>query len=194
MNLAYIWSFDFLAFSILDLVLLQYLLGAYFKLTGAFRTHRDYFNVIHEINNKYPDADPKDLTEDCRCAICQEKITEGKQLPCRHIFHLKCLQDWMRYRHICPVCRKELTPAREEQANQQRNGWVWNFGWPQWFNIEVGTAVTRHDDFEAQVGQLMEMFPDEDPGQIRADLAQRRSILAVADFYMTRNMNQHNAD
>jgi len=128
MNLAYIWSFNFLAFSLLDLVLLQYLLGAYFKLTGAIRSYRDYFKVIHEINNKYPDANPEEIADDCVCAICQENITEGKQLPCKHVFHLKCLQDWMRYRHICPVCRMELNPSRaNENVNQGDNVWSWSF-------------------------------------------------------------------
>ncbi|KAJ4370151.1 hypothetical protein N0V86_008887 [Didymella sp. IMI 355093] len=30
--------------------------------------------------------------------------------PCRHIFHAKCLEGWMRYRLICPNCREALPP------------------------------------------------------------------------------------
>lgn len=30
--------------------------------------------------------------------------------PCRHIFHTRCLQDWMDLRLVCPVCR-EVLPA-----------------------------------------------------------------------------------
>jgi len=192
MNLAYIWSFNFLAFSLLDLVLLQYLLGAYFKLTGAIREHQNYFNVIHEINNKYADADPADITPDCVCAICQEHITEGKQLPCRHIFHLKCLQDWMRYRHICPVCRMELTPDRNENENQQGTQiWGWSIEFPSFMTFRV----TRHQmvnreanpaQLDEQVQQLLQMFPDEDEGQLRADLIRTRSLLEVADAIMSR--------
>ncbi|KJZ74241.1 hypothetical protein HIM_06472 [Hirsutella minnesotensis 3608] len=30
--------------------------------------------------------------------------------PCRHIFHTKCLEGWMRFRLQCPICREELPP------------------------------------------------------------------------------------
>ncbi|KAL9130454.1 MAG: hypothetical protein Q9217_001377 [Psora testacea] len=30
--------------------------------------------------------------------------------PCRHIFHSRCLEGWMRYRLQCPICREGLPP------------------------------------------------------------------------------------
>lgn len=30
--------------------------------------------------------------------------------PCRHIFHTHCLEEWMRYRLQCPICRDALVP------------------------------------------------------------------------------------
>jgi hypothetical protein len=30
--------------------------------------------------------------------------------PCRHIFHTKCLENWMRFRLQCPICREDLPP------------------------------------------------------------------------------------
>ncbi|KAK3359989.1 hypothetical protein B0T25DRAFT_534438 [Lasiosphaeria hispida] len=30
--------------------------------------------------------------------------------PCRHIFHTKCLEGWLRFRLQCPICREELPP------------------------------------------------------------------------------------
>ncbi|GAM89045.1 hypothetical protein ANO11243_070790 [Dothideomycetidae sp. 11243] len=30
--------------------------------------------------------------------------------PCRHIFHTKCLEGWMKYRLQCPICREDLPP------------------------------------------------------------------------------------
>lgn len=30
--------------------------------------------------------------------------------PCRHIFHTQCLEDWMKYRLVCPNCRETLPP------------------------------------------------------------------------------------
>ncbi|KAI9698696.1 MAG: hypothetical protein M1836_003806 [Candelina mexicana] len=28
--------------------------------------------------------------------------------PCRHVFHTVCLEGWMRFRLVCPVCREDL--------------------------------------------------------------------------------------
>lgn len=30
--------------------------------------------------------------------------------PCRHVFHTECLEDWMKYKLQCPVCRNGLPP------------------------------------------------------------------------------------
>ncbi|TAQ90275.1 hypothetical protein B7494_g1448 [Chlorociboria aeruginascens] len=30
--------------------------------------------------------------------------------PCRHVFHSKCLEGWMRFRLQCPICREALPP------------------------------------------------------------------------------------
>ncbi|KAK1831570.1 hypothetical protein QBC39DRAFT_351004 [Podospora conica] len=30
--------------------------------------------------------------------------------PCRHIFHTKCLEGWLKFRLQCPICRDELPP------------------------------------------------------------------------------------
>jgi len=30
--------------------------------------------------------------------------------PCRHIFHTKCLEGWLRFRLQCPICREGLPP------------------------------------------------------------------------------------
>ncbi|RDA86598.1 hypothetical protein CP532_6015 [Ophiocordyceps camponoti-leonardi (nom. inval.)] len=65
------------------------------------------------------------------CAICHEPVDvpvikaggdEGSSVknafarrlymmtPCRHIFHTRCLEVWMRYRLQCPICREDLPP------------------------------------------------------------------------------------
>eukprot|EP00494_Astrolonche_serrata_P024042 UN24300 len=119
-HLSYIWSYIFLAITFLDLVLMRYLLSATFKLISTVRSHRDYFNVIHDINNKYRDASEEECKE-AQCAICRDEIRTGKILPCSHIFHLKCLQDWMRYRQICPICRKNLATRTDGNENSESN-------------------------------------------------------------------------
>ncbi|ODV97500.1 hypothetical protein PACTADRAFT_47411 [Pachysolen tannophilus NRRL Y-2460] len=62
------------------------------------------------------------------CAICMDELElpihqNGATLatniiarrsymvtPCRHIFHTSCLENWMKYKLQCPVCRNSLPP------------------------------------------------------------------------------------
>ncbi|OLY81976.1 Transmembrane E3 ubiquitin-protein ligase 1 [Smittium mucronatum] len=56
-----------------------------------------------------------------RCAICMLQVeTESRSgligrasymvTPCHHIFHTSCLDEWMRIKLECPVCRTPLPP------------------------------------------------------------------------------------
>ncbi|GJN33192.1 hypothetical protein PR202_gb21763 [Eleusine coracana subsp. coracana] len=51
------------------------------------------------------------------CAICLDGV-EGaaKEMPCGHRFHGECLERWLGVHGNCPVCRHELPPAKEENA------------------------------------------------------------------------------
>ncbi|CAD8057565.1 unnamed protein product [Paramecium sonneborni] len=44
------------------------------------------------------------------CVICQESFTQetfttDKQLPCSHLFHVDCLQGWLKRSKNCPICK-----------------------------------------------------------------------------------------
>ncbi|KAL9109881.1 MAG: hypothetical protein Q9227_005584 [Pyrenula ochraceoflavens] len=64
------------------------------------------------------------------CAICMQEIAVpvvggndsssgatwlGRMMymvtPCRHIFHSGCLEEWMKSRLVCPICREGLPPT-----------------------------------------------------------------------------------
>lgn len=45
------------------------------------------------------------------CCICLTKYKEKeevRQLPCSHLFHLKCVDQWLRIISCCPLCKQEL--------------------------------------------------------------------------------------
>uniref|UniRef100_A0ACD5VQ20 Uncharacterized protein n=1 Tax=Avena sativa TaxID=4498 RepID=A0ACD5VQ20_AVESA len=50
--------------------------------------------------------------EDQECCICLAQYREKeevRQLPCTHMFHLKCVDRWLRIISSCPLCKQELS-------------------------------------------------------------------------------------
>ncbi|CDW84391.1 e3 ubiquitin-protein ligase [Stylonychia lemnae] len=47
------------------------------------------------------------------CAICYDLLKKGqmvKGLPCMHIFHSKCINQWLKQKLQCPLCKVEIVP------------------------------------------------------------------------------------
>mmetsp|Transcript_1018 Transcript_1018/g.2706 ORF Transcript_1018/g.2706 Transcript_1018/m.2706 type:complete len:114 (+) Transcript_1018:2-343(+) len=51
---------------------------------------------------------------DTECVIClevAEDATEWCRLLCGHLFHERCLREWLRRARRCPLCRLDLHAA-----------------------------------------------------------------------------------
>ncbi|XP_054799126.1 E3 ubiquitin-protein ligase At4g11680-like isoform X2 [Prosopis cineraria] len=51
------------------------------------------------------------INEDPECCICLTKYKdreEVRQLPCSHMFHQKCVDQWLRIISCCPLCKQGL--------------------------------------------------------------------------------------
>merc|ERR1712154_276233 len=49
--------------------------------------------------------------EQTNCQICMEDFEEGDELrtlPCFHLFHAKCVDQWLKVNSICPTCRHKI--------------------------------------------------------------------------------------
>ncbi|CAN6974215.1 unnamed protein product [Brassica oleracea var. botrytis] len=54
--------------------------------------------------------------DDVKCSICQEEYVDGDEvgtMPCEHMYHVSCVQQWLRMKNWCPICK---TSAEEEKS------------------------------------------------------------------------------
>lgn len=45
------------------------------------------------------------------CSICLQmfaKLDRVKILPCRHVFHNKCIDAWLANNLLCPMCKQDI--------------------------------------------------------------------------------------
>lgn len=71
-----------------------------------------YRKAARELDETYPTVESDEL-----CVICHETLSAGgKQLPCGHSFHSRCLLDWIHQNPSCPTCRFSLPVAGASNA------------------------------------------------------------------------------
>lgn len=53
----------------------------------------------------------KRLGVDDQCAVCISSIKHNetvRRLPCHHVFHCECIDEWLKRKAACPVCRDQI--------------------------------------------------------------------------------------
>ncbi|KAI6191793.1 E3 ubiquitin-protein ligase RNF13 [Aphelenchoides bicaudatus] len=55
------------------------------------------------------------------CAICLDDFVENEKvrvLPCSHIYHTKCVDQWLtKNRKVCPICKRKVGPANDSDSD-----------------------------------------------------------------------------
>ena len=73
--------------------------------------------------NSQSPADSQDSQHPPTCIFCFDELDVSatyRRLPCRHLFHKQCIDDWMAKRDAsCPLCRRtfyHLKKVEEEEV------------------------------------------------------------------------------
>lgn len=64
-------------------------------------------NIILNLEPRYSTISDKNT----QCTVCMDNIDLNQtivQTQCNHIFHSKCLDNWVKYKSDCPICRKKI--------------------------------------------------------------------------------------
>ena len=58
-----------------------------------------------------PQKYDKKLHSSLDCIICTDSYIENELvcvLSCNHFFHEKCIEEWIKYKNECPICRTNI--------------------------------------------------------------------------------------
>jgi hypothetical protein len=71
-------------------------------------------SVVNALPTKIFQRDKLTENEPDVCAICLEDFIEGaklRRLPCKHEFHVECVDPWLLTRKkLCPICKVDICP------------------------------------------------------------------------------------
>ena len=99
------------SFTLIDAILLLNMRVVFNNLRSKLTSYKNYIKLIKNMEQFYTtitiDSSNNNNYDDI-CAICHDKMTVAKQLPCNHIFHYSCLRSWLEHHSSCPTCRFSL--------------------------------------------------------------------------------------
>lgn len=95
---------------VLDRLWILSVLNAFYMssndLMGAIGKYRGYSQLVGQFDKIFR---PARTAMDQSCVICMSELLNCRKLaPCGHMFHYKCLFQWIQNKKECPVCRSPI--------------------------------------------------------------------------------------
>merc|ERR1712172_338006 len=104
--------------------LLRELFMAFHTLQSRIVHFYNYTKIIKVLDTQFPTITRQQLIDserDVVCVICFSEMETGKELPCKHVFHLNCLKRWFEQKQECPMCRLQIVPNDNVQQANNNN-------------------------------------------------------------------------
>jgi len=113
--------------------------------------YNNFINNSNKINIKQFEHITFDTSINIKsCPISLVDFEIGEEiikLPCSHIFSLNSLEEWLKEKQTCPVCRHELKKDRTTAINTQIDSLI-NFMSQQLLNSDAEISETLQTYFE----------------------------------------------
>lgn len=79
------------------------------SLVASIRKYKSYARLIESFNRIFT---PSKTAPDQNCVICMTELLNCRRLStCGHLFHYKCLFEWIQNKKDCPICRAPIDLA-----------------------------------------------------------------------------------
>merc|ERR1719500_267926 len=79
------------------------------SLCQSRQKHRRFIFMRKKMRQTYKPLTLEELRSGDTCPICWESYDKTcRVLPCTHIFHVHCIQQWFEQESTCPTCRYNL--------------------------------------------------------------------------------------
>ncbi|XP_023858190.1 E3 ubiquitin-protein ligase ARK2C isoform X1 [Salvelinus sp. IW2-2015] len=83
---------------------------------GAIQTTIERFTFPHKYRKRIPQdlklgLEDEELDTDEKCTICLSMLEDRedvRRLPCMHLFHQACVDQWLATSRKCPICRVDI--------------------------------------------------------------------------------------
>uniref|UniRef100_A0A8C6UID9 RING-type E3 ubiquitin transferase n=1 Tax=Neogobius melanostomus TaxID=47308 RepID=A0A8C6UID9_9GOBI len=80
---------------------------------GAVQTTIERFTIPHKYKKEAHTAEngEEETDVDEKCTICLSMLEDGedvRRLPCMHLFHQGCVDQWLATSRKCPICRVDI--------------------------------------------------------------------------------------
>ncbi|CAG8507972.1 10751_t:CDS:1, partial [Acaulospora morrowiae] len=112
------------------------------------------------------------------CAICLEDFDNGdevRELPCRHWYHVECIDPWLTTKSSsCPLCKKDCKPENAEGDNEQ----------------STVVDIQEIQDRESRSSQVVDDSQSQTPGSSSQSSAGSGVIWFMSNLFRPRSRRQ----
>jgi len=153
----------------------------YYVLRRAFQCGKELFQNFEEYNRyrktqvcigkileKPKEEDIIGLSDNV-CIVCRDDMVPefSKKLPCKHVLHTLCLQDWLRRQFGCPICMTPISTGMIKTTKQNEESQKLSYNKAKINIIATATGLSRNIEmkdslqyFRNNFESLPSLFPD----------------------------------